>query len=134
MFLSDRKKNERQSTAEQGFVTIGGEKAAAFTDSEYRELPVFSPGGYVWRPEPGQGILVVKTGDDGYSIAGAENGRGPDNMANGEVYIKSKSASVYLKNNGNIIVDGEVCVRGDVDIVGRVEITGGLFLNGNPVV
>ena len=134
MFLSDRKKNDRQNTAEQGFVTIGGEKAAVFTDCEYRELPLFSPGGYVWRPSPGQNILVVKTGDEGYSILGAENGDGPRNMANGEVYIKSKSASVYLKNNGNIIVDGDVYVMGDVDITGRVDISGELYLNGNPVV
>ena len=121
MWLSKRMAMQSVNTAEVGAVTIGGEASAVMTDSEHRNVTVYTPGGYAWRPKVGEDVLVIKSGENELSILGrgAEEIEG---LAPGEVNIKSDSASVLLKNDGTI------------RLTGRIEIDGSLYLNGNEIV
>ena len=121
MWLSHRMAMQRVSAAEVGAVTIGGEASAVMTDSEHRDLAVFSPGGYFWRPKVGENVLVIKCGENEMCILG-ENAGDELELEPGEVYIKSDAASVHVRNDGSI------------RLAGRIEIDGGLYLNGNEIV
>ena len=48
-----------------GTTTIQGEQVGVMTRGEVRALPVYGPGGYVWMPENGAAVLVVKGGPGG---------------------------------------------------------------------
>ena len=64
MWISEqgRRRTEPDGTALVGRVTLPGDPAGVYLAGERRELPVFGPGGYVWRPEEGEQVLVLKTG------------------------------------------------------------------------
>ena len=63
MWISEqgRRRAEPDGTALVGRVTLPGDPAGVYLAGERRELPVFGPGGYVWRPEEGEQVLVLKT-------------------------------------------------------------------------
>lgn len=52
MWISEqgRRRAEPDGTALVGRVTLPGDPAGVYLAGERRELPVFGPGGYVWRP------------------------------------------------------------------------------------
>lgn len=111
--------------ADIGSVTIGGDSVAVLTEGELRELALVSPGGYVWRPQAGDSVLVLKTAEGESLAVGAIMGQSPPGMENGEVYIISKAgAALRLKNNGKIEL------LGDVEIEGTLNVSGGLKING----
>lgn len=72
-----RRRPQADGTALVGQVTLPGDPAAVYLDGERRELPVYGPGGYVWRPAKDQQVLVLKTGAAGEApcVAGAPAGR-----------------------------------------------------------
>ena len=81
-------------------------------DGERRDLPIFGPGGYLWRPAREDQVLVIKTGSDGEApcIAGKRN-ESEEKLEEGEVLIYSKNASIRL-SRGMISMEGIVLVNG----------------------
>ena len=51
--------------ADLGMTTITGDSVGVVTRGEVRALPVYGPGGYVWMPESGAAVLVIKGGPGG---------------------------------------------------------------------
>ena len=51
--------------ADLGITTIAGGSAGVVTRGEVRSLPVYGPGGYIWMPESGGTVLVIKGGPGG---------------------------------------------------------------------
>ena len=54
--------------ADQGISTIVGDQMGVVTRGEVRQLPIYGPGGYVWLPESGASVLVIKGGPGGDSF------------------------------------------------------------------
>lgn len=102
-----------REAAQVGNVTVPGDPAGVALDGERRNLPVFGPGGYVWRPYRNQEVLVVKAGADGElpCVAGVR-GQPDWNLSPGEVYLYSPGASVWMRSDGVISMSGKVLVNG----------------------
>lgn len=92
-----------------GIVTVSGAMTAVMTDSEERDARIAAPGGYYWRPEVGQNVLVSRSG--GLTVLGRvqENAA----LAPGEVRIQTGSASIRLLPDGTIRLDGEIYLNGE---------------------
>lgn len=74
MWLAKQQKRETEEVLPAvGAVTIGGDAPAVELDSERRDLAVYAPGGYRWRPTPGQKVLVLKA-DEGCASPGPPQG------------------------------------------------------------
>ena len=135
MWLSRQMKLAPPSVeAELGVTTIAGGSVGAVTRGEIRALPIYGPGGYVWLPESGAGVLVVKGGPGGQEqcVAGMKQAEPPAGMQPGEVCIQGPGGSaVYLKKDGIRVTlvkkDGSVELKGK-----KLSLTGSLFINGKP--
>lgn len=104
-----------------GEITIGGESPAVLSEGESRGVLVLAPGGYVWKPSPGEETVVLRCGSVS-AAAGAVLSEWPAGLACGEVCVRSAGgASVLLKNDGS------------VEITGSVNVTGALRVNGKTV-
>ena len=55
--------------ADLGMTTIAGDSVGVVTRGEVRALPVYGPGGYVWMPESGSAVLVIKGGPGGEAVS-----------------------------------------------------------------
>ena len=125
MWLSRQMKLAPPSVeAELGVTTIAGGSVGAVTRGEIRALPIYGPGGYVWLPESGAGVLVVKGGPGGQEqcVAGMKQAEPPAGMQPGEVCIQGPGGSaVYLKKDGSVGLKGK-----------KLSLTGSLFINGKP--
>ena len=89
-----------------GQVTVAGDPAAVYLDGERRSLPVFAPGGYCWRPDLDQQVLVLKAGAAGETscVAGA---RCQGAVEPGEVKIfVPDGPSIHLKRDGTVDIRG----------------------------
>ena len=100
MWISEREWRravQARAAALAGEVTLAGDPAGVYLDGERRALPVFGPGGYVWRPAVGQQVLVLKAGERGEApcVAGAECGA-QWALEPGEVLIHSGSAAIRI--------------------------------------
>ena len=116
MWISERdwrRAEQARAAGLVGEVTLGGDPAGVYLDGERRALPVFGPGGYVWRPAVGQQVLVLKAGDRGEvpCVAGAACGAQWE-LEPGEILIHSGEASIRLKANGTVAVTGALTVNG----------------------
>lgn len=110
--------------ADLGTTTISGDSVGVLTRGEVRAIPVYGPGGYIWLPENGAAVLVIKGGPGGEEqcVTGTRQVEAPKNMEPGEVYLYgSNGGSIYLRRNGTI------------EMRGTVSIQGGLLVNGEPV-
>lgn len=110
--------------ADLGTTTISGGSVGVLTRGEVRALPVYGPGGYIWLPENGAAVLVIKGGPGGEEqcVTGTRQAAVPQNMEPGEVYLYGPDgASIYLRRNGTI------------EMRGTVSIQGALLVNGEPV-
>lgn len=128
MWLSKQTRPKNTAAgSDLGVTTISGGSAGVVTRGEVRDLPVYGPGGYVWKPATGQTVLVIKggTGGEETCVAGAEQKDAPGALAPGEVYIHSGGGSVCLRNNGTVEIQG-----GSINLSGRVNVTGSLYING----
>ncbi len=107
----DRSLPVREPEAELGMVTLGGDPAGVNMGGERRQLPVYAPGGYCWRPAAGERVLVLKAGAEGESpcVLGREQDQA--DLAPGEVRITGGDSAVYLGKR-------------------RLELVGELFING----
>ena len=117
MWLSrqGRGNGNAEAGAELGTVTLAGDRPSVYLSGERRDLPLMGPGGYLWRPAPGQRVLVIKAGDQGEElcIAGVET----------ETAAGLDPGEILLLGPG-----GNTAVRLGAD--GRVSITGRVSING----
>lgn len=108
--------------ADLGVTTIVGDSVGVLTRGEVRTLPVYGPGGYVWLPDSGAAVLVVKGGPGGEEqcVAGMRQCRPPEGMQPGEVWIYGpRDSAVYLKKDGGVELRGErICIEGKLLING----------------
>lgn len=116
MWISQKRQKSQEHTggrAEVGRVTLGGHPAAVFLDGERRELPVFGPGGYIWRPSRGQQVLVIKTGtqEEAPCVVGTPCDT-EMKLDEGEVLLYSPSATIHLGADGVVNVSGVLTVNG----------------------
>ena len=101
--------------ADLGVTTIAGDSVGVMTRGEVRSLPVYGPGGYVWLPENGAAVLVIKGGPGGEEqcVTGMRQPESPAGMAPGEVYLYGPGGnSVYLRKNGNVEIRGQLMING----------------------
>jgi hypothetical protein len=102
----------QEAQAEVGVVTLGGDPAGVNLGGERRWLPVYSPGGYAWRPTAGDKVLVLKAGGERElpCIVGKAQKTG-----------ELQAGQVRLAGDGT----GAVVVGGDtVALTGTVELNG----------
>lgn len=112
MWLSARKREQERETAALGTVTLGGAPAGVYADGERRNLPVFGPGGFRWKPAAGEQVLVLKTGGEGESPCVAGVRTDESDLHPGEVAVTSGAATVTLTREGAIELRGDVRVNG----------------------
>lgn len=110
MWLSEKIARESAAVTgiSQGVVTVGGTAPAVLTDKEERELSVLSPGGYFWRPAPGDRVLLSR--ESGGCVLGKLQPQ--RELAPGEIRIQSGSASLSLLPSGEIHLTGDIFING----------------------
>ena len=117
MWLSRQMRSASPTTdADLGVTTIAGDRVGVVTRGEVRSLPVYGPGGYVWLPENGNGVLVVKGGPGGEEqcVAGMQQKAPPVGMRPGEVYLYGPAGnSVYLRQDGSVEIQGDLVINGE---------------------
>ena len=122
MWLSKQMKQVPPTAdADLGMTTIAGGSVGVLTRGEVRNLPIYGPGGYVWMPQNGAAVLVMKGGPGGeeHCVAGMKQDQIPEDMQPGEILVYGPGDNaIYLKQDGTI------------ELRGRVEIQGSLVVNG----
>ena len=99
MWTSDRRKTRQagESWVDWGEVTLEGDPAGAYLDGERRQLAVYGPGGYCWKPALGDRVLgeaeTLGAGEVSISSSGAESG-------------------LLLRTDGRLELNGQVMVNG----------------------
>lgn len=83
-----------------GLVTLGGDPAGVLLGGERRWLPVYSPGGYSWRPAAGDRVLVLKTGAEQESPCILGTVQTDHELGPGEVRLSGGGSSLLLGQNG----------------------------------
>lgn len=115
MWIAERSRHrqEPESMAAVGQVTLSGDPAAVWLAGERRNVPVFAPGGYVWRPCRGEQVLVLKTGEQGEApcVLG-ERCQNKWELEEGEVLLHSGKAVLHLKADGTVDITGKLTVNG----------------------
>lgn len=112
MWTSERRLERRaEESAALGQVTLGGDPAGVFLGGERRWLPVYSPGGYCWRPGAGDRVLVVQAGDGRESRCIAGHRQAEKELEPGEVRISGGTGGVRLYSGGTDLT-GEVSING----------------------
>ena len=124
MWLSKQlKPMEPAAGADLGVTTIAGDSVGVSAKGEVRNLPVYGPGGFVWLPESGNGVLVIKGGPGGEEqcVAGMKQASPPDGMLPGEIFLFAPGgASVFLRRDGSLEPKGvNVSIQGELSINGR---------------
>lgn len=113
MWLSSMRRARRPEGPMVGRATLAGNPAGAWLDGERRALPVFGPGGYVWKPALGQELLVLKSGpEEPACVAGTRCEAGE--LEPGEVTVRAGKggAALKLKNDGTLELCGQIYVNG----------------------
>lgn len=111
MFLSELWKGRGENMDSGAVETVSLGVAGTVVSSGYQsKKTMFAPGGICWVPRRGQGVLVIKAGME-ECIAGAEM-EADEELLPGEVKIFSEGASLWLRNDGSILLEGRVLVNG----------------------
>ena len=115
MWTSDRgrKRPAQEPLADVGQVTVADEQLGVYLEGERRWVRLYGPGGYSWRPAPGEQVLVLKAGGEG-EIPCVVGSRQQQQLKPGEVAISSGDgkASVRLCRGGTLKLNGSVEVQG----------------------
>ena len=97
--------NSRRS-AESAVVTESKDaKLSLSAGSKHMDVPVVAPYGIVYSPSMGVEAVVVPT-SSGEVCAGVVM-PAAEGLENGEIMICSKGASLVLKNDGRVLVNGK---------------------------
>lgn len=107
----DRQTQVREAEAEVGLVTLGGDPAGVNLGGERRWLPVYSPGGYAWRPAAGDKVLVVKAGGEREAPCILGKVQDGTDLAPGEVRLTGTGSSLVLRE-GSVRLNGAVQING----------------------
>lgn len=122
MWLSRQMRGQQPTAdADMGMTTIAGNSVGVVTRGEVRALPVYGPGGYVWQPENGAAVLVIKGGPGGEEqcVAGAKQ-QVPEGMKPGEVYLHGPGdGAIYLREDGTVELRGTISIRGQLVVNGE---------------
>ena len=122
MWLAKNMKRQMPTAdADQGISTIVSDQMGVVTRGEVRQLPIYGPGGYVWLPESGASVLVIKGGPGGEEqcVCGGKQAAAPKGMLPGEIYLYSSGSSVYLRKNGAIELSWRVSIKGTLVVNGQ---------------
>ena len=113
MWTSERERRTavQEAEAEIGLVTLGGDPAGVNLGGERRWLPVYSPGGYAWRPAAGDKVLVVKTGGERETPCILGAAQKESDLRPGEVRLTGTGSSLTLGGN-SVSLKGTVRVNG----------------------
>lgn len=113
MWTSERNRNLRVSepAAELGTVTLGGNPAGVSLGGERRWLTVYGPGGYSWRPAPGDKVLVLKAGAEGETPCVLGTVQKEEDLKPGEVRLSGGGCSLRLDQN-RLLLSGQVYING----------------------
>mgnify|MGYP000918047190 CR=1 FL=1 len=117
MWLSrqSRKEEKDGAVAELGTVTVAGIRPGVYLSGERRNLPLMGPGGYLWRPDQSQQVLVLKAGAGGEEpcVLGTEL-KSDIQLEPGEIMLLGPGgkSSIRLGVNGNISLTGRVSANG----------------------
>ena len=100
-------KNMRsQRSAENAFVTESKDsKVSLVADSKHNDVPVVAPFGIIYSPPAGVQAVMVPT-SSGEVCAGVVMPAATD-LESGEIMLCSKGASLVLKNDGRVLVNGK---------------------------
>lgn len=132
MWLSNRQKTQvaEEAKAEFGEVSLSGAQIGVYVSGERRNVEVLSLGGYHWRPQLGEQVLVLKAGQQGEQpcILGTpltELG----SLEEGEVMIMGPNGDSAIKLGQGGVVDliGTVYVNGIALQVEQEDETGGIL-------
>lgn len=114
MWLSQQRRREESTAgADVGVVTLAEERMGVYLDGERRTVARFGPGGYCWRPQVGQRVLVIKAGGEGElpCVAGVEQAAAE--LEPGEIAVRGvNGGAVWLRADGSVDLVGRVCVNG----------------------
>lgn len=122
MWTSNRKTEGRtvEAAADLGLVTLGGDPAGVYLGGERRWVAVCSPGGYQWRPQTGDKVLVVKAGDQRElpCLAGMRQPeiQEKDPLEAGAVRITGGSGRMDLDTRGVVLNGKEIALNGKVTV------------------
>lgn len=120
MWISEQGKRRSDARAETqvGETTVSDGVLAVRTEGEERELTLYAPGGYRWRPEVGDQVLVLKAGPYGEEkcVAGTRCESG--GLAPGEIELRCGSCAILLGRDGTIHMTGTVLVNGAPVVTG----------------
>ena len=122
MWTSNRKLEEKneECAADQGTVTLGGDPAAVYLGGERRWVSLYAPGGYQWRPQSGDKVLVVKAGDHREIPCLVGRRTEPEEeLAPGSVRIHSGAGTVLLDGEGLTLEGEAVKLKGTVSVNGQ---------------
>lgn len=126
MWTSNRKTEGRtvEAAADLGLVTLGGDPAGVYLGGERRWVAVCAPGGYQWRPQTGDKVLVVKAGDQREipCLAGVrqpEIQEKEDPLEAGAVRITGGSGRMDLNTKGVVLNGKETALTGRVTVNGE---------------
>ena len=115
MWLSKklRRENENNTPADLGVTTIGGRAAGVYARGERRDLQLCMPRGLVWQPCRGDHVVVLKGGNGGEEayVLGVQTAAAKS-LEDGEILLYSKGASIHLKNDGRIELEGQLLING----------------------
>ena len=114
MWLSRQRGQEkkREPASQTGAVTAECTRPSIYLEGERREVPVYGPGGYFWRPRNGQQVLVLKAGSEREQdcIIGCQ--METEGMSPGEVRITSGAVELRLGTDGRVALTGKVLING----------------------
>lgn len=103
----------REHDARMAVVTAQGEQAGVYVDGHQRWLSVAAPGGYRWKPQNGQQVIVIKSGADAemtHILAQQETDE--NDLEPGEVELYGRGCSVKLDTEGRVRLQGTLLVNG----------------------
>ena len=117
MWLSNPKQQPAaEELGEIGQVTVGGNPAGVYLAGERRNVSIFAPGGYYWRPAPGDAVLVMKAGAErAPCLIGKEETAQRIRLRPGEILLSAHpSAGILLGTDGSIRLFGVISHNGAV--------------------
>ena len=90
---------------------LWGDPAGVLLGGERRWLPVYSPGGYAWRPTAGDKVLVLKTGGERESPCILGKAQDGDGLGQGEVRLTGGDSRLRLGPEGAELSGGDNVIR-----------------------